>query len=154
MVLGQRECCCSGVALSVLINKDKATLAWKNNFLHSGWCFKRQGQGAGRGFGGYLGAKPAHGTLSSFHKHKLSRASWPFAGTELCVQDEKEKLKGQWAELLFKKSSDLQHLYFPFSFQHALESSFTSCIVCSPRGGCPQRHTPAFPPAHDGAAHT
>lgn len=144
MVLGQQECCCGGVALSVLINKDKATLAGKNNFLHSGCCFKRQGQG----FEGYLGAKPARVTLSNFHKHKLSRAPDPLLAQSCVWGMKKRNYKDNERSYCFKKSSDLQHLYFPFSFQHALESSFPSCIVCTPEAAVPPRHTPAFPPAH------
>lgn len=75
MALEQQEGYCGGVALSVLINKDKAALPWKNSFFYSGCPFKRESWGEGRGFEWYFGAEPAHAALSSFHRQKFARSS-------------------------------------------------------------------------------
>lgn len=75
-------------ALSVLNNKDKAALPWKeNSFFYSSCPFKKEGRGEGRGFEWYFDAEPAHAAVSGFHRQKFARASSPFAGAKAgCVR--------------------------------------------------------------------
>ena len=88
MVLEKQVCYCGGVALSVLINMDKVAVPWKNSLFHSDCLFKREGWGEGSGFEWYFSAEPAHATLSSFHRQKFAKASWPFADAKAgCVRE-------------------------------------------------------------------
>lgn len=149
MVLENQECYHSRVALSVLIKKERQIFFEKNGFIYiyRDRLFKR-------GFEWYFGAEPAYAALSSFHRQKFARTSWPFADAKAgCVckggrdAENKKKLKRkQTKSQYFNKNPDLTHLYFPLDFQHVLENDFTFSASCvKPQTWlCTQRHTPVL----------
>lgn len=61
-------------------------------------------------------------------------------------EEQKETQRKQTESHYFNESSDITHLYFPFSFQHILENNFAFPASCvKPQTWlCTQRHTPVF----------
>lgn len=154
MVLGQQECCCGGVALSVLINKDKAALPWKTSYFHSSCLFKRQGQGQGRVLSDIWMPNLHMSPCPASTSRNSQEPPDPLLAQSLVVcTSERGMKKRNWKEneqrgTILKRTQIYSICTFPSV--SSMENNFTFPALCvrpqrwlAPKG----THQP-FPPAH------